>query len=54
MDEGFGFATFLETRGKDNWPDLQLGGPGFCFPVYRWDGYIYELNRKEYEGKPCQ
>src|SRR5262245_13345829 len=25
------------------YPDLQIGGPGFCFPVWRWNG-------KEYAG----
>jgi hypothetical protein len=53
VDKGEGFATFLKTRGKDNWPDLEVGGPGFCFPVLRWDGADYVPNRKEYEGKPC-
>ena len=54
VDSGEGVATFLKTRGKDNWPDLEVGGPGFCFPVLRWDGKAYVPNRKEYEGKPCK
>ena len=53
IDSGEGFATFLKTRGADNWPDLEVGGPGFCFPVLRWDGKAYVPNRREYEGKPC-
>ena len=38
----------------DGWPDIQVGGPGFCFPVLRWNGKEYILNRHEYEGKPCE
>ncbi|HTN14443.1 MAG TPA: hypothetical protein VL094_06525 [Sphingomonadaceae bacterium] len=53
LSKGPGFAGFLKTRGADNWPDLQVGGPGFCFPVLRWDGAAYKLHRREYEGKPC-
>lgn len=25
--------TFLKTKGKDGWPDIENGGPGFCFAV---------------------
>ena len=45
---------FLGHRGADGWPDLSLGGPGFCFPVQRWNGKAYALNRFEYEGKRCK
>jgi hypothetical protein len=45
---------FLATRGKDGWPDLEVGGPGFCFPVQRWNGRAYAQHRMEYEGKPCR
>ncbi len=53
IDQGTGIIRFLETRGAGNWPDMEVGGPGFCFPVLRWDGAAYKLNRREYEGKPC-
>jgi len=49
-----GMPEFLASRGKDGWPDLLVGGPGFCFPVQRWNGKEYALDRYEYEGKPCQ
>jgi hypothetical protein len=49
-----GVPEFLETRGKDGWPDLEVGGPGFCFPVLRWNGAEYAQNRFEYEGKACR
>lgn len=45
---------FLKTKGVGGWPDLQMGGPGFCFPVWRWNGKAYALNRFEYEGKRCK
>lgn len=53
MSQGAGIPTFLGTVGAQGWPDLQIGGPGFCFPVERWDGKQYTLNRHEYEGKAC-
>jgi hypothetical protein len=49
-----GIANFLSTKGAGGWPDIQVGGPGFCFPVVRWDGREYQLSRHEYEGKPCR
>lgn len=49
-----GMADFLATKGAGGWPDIQVGGPGFCFPVVRWNGSAYELERHEYEGKPCR
>jgi len=45
---------FLTTKGVGGWPDISLGGPGFCFPVWRWNGKAYALNRFEYEGKRCR
>lgn len=48
-----GMAEFLTARGKDGWPDVSIGGPGFCFPVMRWNGNAYAFNRNEYEGKRC-
>ena len=48
-----GIATFLPTRGVGQWPDIEIGGTGFCFPVQRWNGRAYVVHRKQYEGKPC-
>jgi hypothetical protein len=45
---------FVATKVPGGWPDIVLGGPGFCFPVYRWNGRAYALNRFEYEGKRCK
>jgi hypothetical protein len=36
------------------WPDISVGGPGFCFPVMRWNGRAYVRRRMEYDGKPCK
>jgi len=49
-----GFANPLKTKGVGGWPDIEIGGPGFCFPIWRWNGRAYELHRTEYEGKPCR
>ncbi|KPL67952.1 hypothetical protein SZ64_07360 [Erythrobacter sp. SG61-1L] len=53
MDQGIGILRALEARGAGNWPDLEVGCPGFCFPVLRWNGSTYEPHRNEYEGKAC-
>ena len=52
--EGIGMVNVLDSKGSGSWPDLLIGGPGFCFPVMRWNGTAYVLNRHEYQGKPCQ
>jgi hypothetical protein len=54
LTRGSGIPLFLPTKGVGGWPDLMVGGPGFCFPVERWNGKAYVLHRHEYEGKRCQ
>lgn len=50
-----GFINFLESRGADNYPDIEVSLPGFCFPYRRWDGSEYAIAaRLDREGKPCQ
>jgi hypothetical protein len=48
-----GIPNFLKTASQ-GWPDIEVGGPGFCFPVLRWNGATYAQDGTEYEGKPCQ
>ena len=51
-----GIPTFLPTKVKTpgGWPDVEVGGPGFCFPIHRWNGKDYVFNRnKEYEKGAC-
>ena len=54
ITSGPGIPNFLPTKGVGNWPDVEVGGPGFCFPVERWNGREYAIHRYEYEGKRCQ
>ena len=54
MHDETAMPDFLATKGVGGWPDIEMGGPGFCFPVWRWNGKAYALNRFEYEGKPCK
>jgi len=54
VTKGSGMVTPLSTRGAGGWPDLEIGGPGFCFPVLRWSGTEYKLHRRAYEGQPCR
>lgn len=54
LSGGTGIPSFLKTQGVGGWPDLEVGGPGFCFPVLRWNGKHYALARYEYEGRRCK
>lgn len=54
VSSGTGILQFLDAKGAGGWPDIQIGGPGFCFPVLRWNGRAYVQHRNEYEGKPCR
>jgi hypothetical protein len=54
MTEETAMPEFLKTKGASGWPDISLGGPGFCFPVVRWNGKAYINQRNEYEGKACK
>jgi hypothetical protein len=37
--------SMLPFKNK-GYPDLVLGGPGFVFPVWRWNGKTYDFFRK--------
>ncbi len=52
--DNIGIPEFLATKGVGGWPDISVGGPGFCFPVMRWNGRAYARQRMEYDGKPCK
>ena len=54
ITNGIGVVSLLPTKGAGGWPDIEIGGPGFCFPVARWNGKEYVFNRYQYEGKPCR
>ncbi len=54
VTSGSGSVEFLKKKGVAGWPDISIGGPGFCFPVQRWNGKEYKLQRWEYEGKVCK
>ena len=51
---GTGMLTLLNSKGVGGWPDIEVGGPGFCFPVERWNGKEYKLHGYQYEGRPCK
>jgi hypothetical protein len=52
VTQSVGVPRFLGTKGTAGWPDLEIGGPGFCFPVQRWNGREYAVQRYQYEDKP--
>ena len=44
----FGFPgvyTVLTTKNK-GYPDIEIGGPRTCFPVWRWNGRAYAIYKK--------
>ncbi len=51
---GPGIVTVLKAQGAGHWPDLEIGGPGTCFPVLRWNGRAYALHRHENQGRRCK
>jgi hypothetical protein len=46
-----GILQFLK-RKTAGWPDIEIGGPGFCFPIMRWDGktYVFRKNHETARG----
>lgn len=40
-----GIYTILKTKFK-GYPDIEIGGPGNCSPVWRWNGVEYALFKK--------
>jgi hypothetical protein len=49
-----GIPTFQATRGVGGWPDIENGGPGFCFPIQRWNGSDYvNVRWKAYQPGAC-
>lgn len=40
-----GIYTVLATKNK-GYPDIEIGGPGNCFPVWRWNGQQYAIHKK--------
>lgn len=44
-ETGPGTAVILATKNL-GYPDILIGGPGFVFPVHRWNGSKYLYHRK--------
>lgn len=40
-----GMYNILKTKSQ-GYPDIEIGGPGTCFPVWRWNGRQYDLLKK--------
>jgi hypothetical protein len=40
-----GGYKLLSTKNK-GYPDIEIGGPGFCFPVWRWNGTQYAIHKR--------
>jgi hypothetical protein len=40
-----GGYKLLSTKNK-GYPDIEIGGPGFCFPVWRWNGRAYAIHKR--------
>jgi hypothetical protein len=49
-----GIPEFQATKGVGGWPDIELGGPGFCFPIVRYNGRDYaQFRKKAYQPGAC-
>jgi hypothetical protein len=52
--ENLGFPGSYEKLATQNkgFPDILIGGPGFCFAVWQWNGtkYEYKCSREEEPG----
>ncbi len=44
----FGFPGIYNVLKERNlgYPDIEIGGPGFCFPIWRWNGVKYDIHKK--------
>jgi hypothetical protein len=45
-----GFPGMIDQKlatKSSGYPDLRIGGPGFCFPIWRWNGKEYAFLRNE-------
>ena len=40
-----GIYTVLTTKNK-GYPDIEIGGPGTCFPVWSWNGREYAIHKR--------
>jgi hypothetical protein len=49
-----GIVELKERNKESGWLDFELGGPGFCFPIYGYKNNQYKVIRHEYQGKPCK
>jgi hypothetical protein len=42
-----GASADPQATSNLGYPDLLIGGPGFCFPIWRWNGTEYEYLKNE-------
>jgi hypothetical protein len=40
-----GGYKILSTKNK-GYPDIEIGGPGMCSPVWRWNGKAYAIHKR--------
>ncbi len=40
-----GDYNLLSTKNK-GFPDIEIGGPGSCSPVWRWNGTEYDIHKR--------
>lgn len=53
LHRSHGIPRILGSRAN-GWPEIEVGGAGFCFSVLRWNRGKFAIHRHQYEGKPCR
>lgn len=51
--KGVGIPKFIAHEEFSSWPEIEVGGPSFCFPILQWSGKDYVFDRYQYDYKPC-
>lgn len=60
IQQNSGIPEVLKSHGPGGFADILVGGPGFCFGVWRWNGQKYAYSHSETYpdgpdgGKPCK
>jgi len=46
VHEETAIPKFLTTKGVGGWPDIEMGMPGMCNPIWRFNGRAYAIRKR--------